>query len=65
VAVRTRWNALDPNDEHSPLIVPREDLHALRAEVERLREALAERDEQVNHWHGEALRLAGEVGKRA
>ena len=32
-----QWNALDPNDEHSALIVPREDLRELQAEVERLR----------------------------
>lgn len=33
-----RWNCLDPSDEHSALIVPREDLRALEAERDRLRE---------------------------
>lgn len=32
-----RWNVLDGSDPESPLIVPREDLRALRAEVKRLR----------------------------
>lgn len=36
-----RWNALDPNDERSALIVPREDLRALENTAAKLYEALA------------------------
>lgn len=35
-----RWNALHPYDEHSALIVPRDDLRALEAERTRYRIAL-------------------------
>lgn len=41
-----RWSALHPNDEHSALIVPAEDLRALEAENARLRR-------EADLWHRE------------
>lgn len=66
--VIVRWNALDPNDEHSSLIVPREDLRALEAEVERLRAALqkvydAGKPPEGRRWLGNESRIAAIAGE--
>lgn len=49
----TRWNALHPHDEHSPLIVPAEDLRALEADARDAGEASM----QAAFWRARAIEL--------
>lgn len=58
-----RWNVLDPSDERSPLIVPREDLHAWQAWTAELGEECERLRTQVLALENDGMELAAKLGE--